>query len=136
MLHSFLKRVSEYPNTAYKIAWLPSGEKLGPILLDRKCKADNYHDFRMLSPGCILYIVHLLSTRVPKHFFLFTELIKSHGYATKSHKFHCSSKQCYLRGGHRALLIFPLAAMLTFCQIIRKLALRIFFLPQSLQSCH
>ena len=37
--------------------------------------------------------------------------------------------------GHRALLIFPLAAMLTFCQIIRKLDL-IFFLTQSLQSCH
>ena len=28
--------------------------------------------------------------------------------------------------GHRALLIFPLAAMLTFCQIIRKLDLRTF----------
>ena len=26
--------------------------------------------------------------------------------------------------GHRALVIFPLAAMLTFCQIIRKLDLR------------
>ena len=37
--------------------------------------------------------------------------------------------------GHRALLIFPLTAMLTFCQIIRKLDL-IFFLTQSLQSCH
>ena len=29
--------------------------------------------------------------------------------------------------GHRALLIFPLAAMLTFCQIIRKLDLRIYY---------
>ena len=38
-------------------------------------------------------------------------------------------------GGHRALLIFPLAAMLMFCQIIRKLD-RDFFLTQSLQSCH
>ena len=28
--------------------------------------------------------------------------------------------------GHRALLIFPLAAMVAFCQIIRKLDLRIF----------
>ena len=27
--------------------------------------------------------------------------------------------------GHRTLLIFPLAAMLTFCQIIRKLDLRL-----------
>ena len=30
--------------------------------------------------------------------------------------------------GHRALLVFPLAAMLTFCEITRKLYLRIFFL--------
>ena len=29
--------------------------------------------------------------------------------------------------GHTALLIFQLAAMLTFCQIIRKLDLRIFY---------
>ena len=37
----------------------------------------------------------------------------------------CPSETMYTTG-HRALLIFPLAAMLAFCQIIRKLDLRKF----------
>ena len=37
-----------------------------------------------------------------------------------------SDKEYFEATGHRTLLIFPLAAMLTFCQIIRKLNPRIF----------
>ena len=36
--------------------------------------------------------------------------------------------------GHRALLIFPLAAMLTYCQIIRKLDLRTFLTVTAVMS--
>ena len=46
----------------------------------------------------------------------------THDYYTDSRfETHCRQLIQY---GHRALLIFPLVAMLTFCQIIRKLDLR------------